>query len=261
MNILLIGAGKWGKNYISTLSSFNNVQLTVANKDNWEYLIEQKPDGIIIATQPEYHISIAQYAISYNIPIMIEKPLALSTKEILSLDKKAIILVNYIHLFSEAYQWIAKSIDTSTITKIISYGYNNGPIRNYSSLWDYGSHDLSMILYLLQKTPDMININIVPETNTIYNIEMNFENIKSISTIGNGAIESRRFLNIEFNGMSISYDDKQRPIVHNSPLKNAVSEFLNIINGKTSDKCGLELSLQITHILEQCDKKLCNIYT
>ena len=105
LNLLLVGAGKWGMNYVSTLNSFPNIDLKIATRYNWKRLIDEHPDGVFICTHPSSHIEIANYALSRNIPTMIEKPLALSLNEANSLKGfSAPILVNNIHLFSETFR-------------------------------------------------------------------------------------------------------------------------------------------------------------
>lgn len=257
INLLLIGSGKWGSNYISTLSNFNNVKLTIANRNNWENLIDQKPDGVIIATPPDSHIAIALHSLSNNIPTMIEKPVTLSSQELKNIiPYNDLILVNYIHLFSEAHQWIKHNVDFSKITKIVSHGFNKGPIRSYSSLWDYGPHDLSIILDLLQEFPHIIDIQKIHNTHDLFNIEMIFKHCMTNSMVGNDGHTATRDLIIEFNGMTIRYDDKNRPLNHASPLNNAVSAFIKLIQGHIDSRAGLQLSKQITKILELCDQKL-----
>lgn len=257
MKLLLIGAGKWGTNYISTLSSFENIELTVANKENWQHLIDQRPDGVIIATPPQSHIQIAEHAASYQIPIMLEKPAALSSAELQILNcYKPLILVNYIHLFSDAYEWMIRSIDVDAITKISSHGYNMGPFRNYSSLWDYAPHDLAMILYLLKEYPTYLEIQKIANTNSLFSLEMIFNKCATYSMIGNGATSVCRDFIVEFNGMTLKYDDQVRPFSHAQPLNKALSIFIQSIQGHADNRMGLELSLQITKILECCDNKL-----
>src|SRR5208283_3041583 len=98
--LLLVGSGVWGQKYISTLSNFSAVSLEAASRDNWKELIDKKPDGVIVCTPPQSHVEIASYALSQNIPTMIEKPLALSLSEAKLLRQfSAPILVNYVHLF------------------------------------------------------------------------------------------------------------------------------------------------------------------
>lgn len=258
MNILLVGNGKWGKNYISTLKDFSEVNLTVATRQNWKQLIDNNPNGVIIATPPDSHIEIANYALQKDVPIMIEKPLVLSLDEVKKLECFTTpILVNYIHLFSDAYQKIKKIVEPEKITNITSAGYNCGPIRNYSSLWDYGVHDMSLILDLVGDVPVNVQaFNLKNDGNgrTLNKIQLKFKTFTTNSIIGNGADNSCRTLSINYDGLNISYDDKARPYNHASPLANAIKVFIKAIHGKEDWRLGLNLSIKITKILELCQQ-------
>lgn len=258
-NLLLIGSGKWGKNYISTLDrDFPNIKLKIANRNNWKQLVDENPDGVIISTPPQSHIEIAEYSLQKNIPTMIEKPLSLSSIEI---DKikifSAPILVNHIHLFSDAYLRIKEIIDPDKIDHIESAGYGNGPIRNYSSLWDYGPHDISLILDLTNKMPHDIKVwKYNFGHNNMFDILMSFGTFYSSSRVGNAANDSSRTLRIDCDGIKIGYDDKKRPQNHNAPLTNVIKVFIDAIHGKNDYRIGLDMSVKVCKILELCEQYL-----
>lgn len=252
IKLLLIGSGTWGKNYIKTLQDFN-VQLFIATRHNWRQLIDENPDGVMICTPPQFHVEIAHYSLSRNIPTMIEKPLSLSMKELTSLKGFSTpILVNYVYLFSEQYQNIKNVIDVDDIKSISSQGFNQGPYRDYSSLWDYGSHDLSMILDILGHMPDKINIKKYDINNGyLYYIDMNFGNIVTHSLVGNGGVCKRRLLSINSHQKYV-YDDSIQS--QTKPLSNALDVFIKSIHGNCDYRLGLELSFKITDILERCSR-------
>jgi predicted dehydrogenase len=260
IDILLIGAGRWGKNYISTLSEFDNVNLKVADRENWRHLVDDKHcNGVIIATPPDSHIDIACHALEKNIPVMIEKPLSLSFSEAEKLRQfTAPILVNHIHLFSDGYQNIKRIVGGHGITKITSAGCADGPVRNYSSLWDYGPHDISMILDLLNETPEVIKIHEFKSGNkSLYTLNMNFKDTFTHSVIGNCSSVRYRTLSIELDGINVSYDDiNSKPSNHTLPLVNALNVFINAIDGKPDNRLGLELSFKVLEVLEHCENYL-----
>jgi len=250
--LLLIGAGAWGKNYIKTLQDFN-VELFIATRHNWKQLIDENPDGVIICTPPQSHVEIAHYSLSRNIPTMIEKPLSLSMKEATSLGTfSAPILVNHIHLFSEQYQNIKNIIDVGSIKSISSQGFNQGPYRDYSSLWDYGPHDLSMILDILGSKPDRLDVNRYDiNRGHLYYIDMIFGNITTHSLVGNGGIFKQRLLSIDSHQKYV-YDDSIPS--KTKPLSNALGVFIKSIHGEHDYRLGLELSFNIIDILEYCSR-------
>lgn len=253
LNLVLVGAGKWGQNYISTLSQ-DDVNLTIANRNNWKRLIDERPNGVIVCTPPESHIEIASYSLQKDIPTMIEKPLALSMAEVQLLSEfQAPILVNHIHLFSNAYQFLKKTVSPYQIEKIVSLGFNKGPIRAYSSLWDYGCHDIAMILDLAQEYPQDIAVSEIETKNgSLYNIKLKFSKFESESLIGNGGEKRVRKFKVDCNGLRLSYNDTDRPIGYSPPLTNAIKVFKDSILGKSDERLGLDLALKVTKVLESC---------
>lgn len=269
MNIVLVGAGAWGKNYISTLKNFPEVNLIVATRKNWKQLIDNNPNGVIIATPPDSHIEIASYALQKNIAVMIEKPLALSLDEVKKIEEfNAPILVNHIQLFTEAYKQLKNIVDNKYITKITSYGCNDSAVREYSSLWDYGCHDIALILDLTKTMPLRVCAEEICKENTgksIFSIDMTFERdnkkdyFETQSYVGNGSEFGKcRQLEVEFDGISVSYDDENRPIYHTLPLQNAIQVFLDAIKGKYDYRLGLDLSIKVIKVMELCQEYINN---
>ena len=118
----LIGAGKWGKNYIKTISEVRDVILhriassnpnietfiptnTIVSK-NWDDLINENDiDGLIISVPPAIQPIIATAALKKKIPLLLEKPLSLnprSADEILTMamDNDVLVMVNHIFLYN-----------------------------------------------------------------------------------------------------------------------------------------------------------------
>lgn len=255
-NIVLVGAGKWGVNYLKTLATFD-VSVKVASRNNWMALINEKPDGVIIATPPDSHIEIAIYALNRNIPIIIEKPLALSLGEAeLLKGYKAPILVNHSQLFAEGYEELCRIVNIKKTVLITTSNYGDGPIRDYSSLWDYGPHSLAMILYLSKAFPKTIKASRMmdsPDKST-FHIIMDFETFKSVSTIGNGMLSKNSGINILTNGLEIKYDDICKPKHHKLPLQNALELF--VAEKFDDDRFGLDLSFKVLKLLEHCDESI-----
>lgn len=252
--LLLVGAGKWGQKYISTLNTFPDVELQIADRNNWRNLIDEIPDGVIVCTPPNSHVEIASYSMLKGIPTMIEKPLSLSLSEAESLTPfKVPVLVNHIHLFSEAYQNLKNVVHHRKIDKITSLGFNKGPVRAYSSLWDYGCHDLSMILDLTNSFPQQIEASeLRTDTGSLFNIKLQFDTFYTESLVGNGGQKPVRKIKVDCDGIKVVYDDKERPNHHIPPLTNALRVFIDAIGGKPDYRLGLDLSLKVIQILESC---------
>jgi len=116
----LIGAGRWGRNYIKTIRALPAMSLCAvasrnpASKDlvdsncrvtpNWRELIDpQLVDGVIIATPPDLHAEMLEAAIRARLPAMVEKPLTLNLPDALKLQSlqgefSTPVLVDHIRL-------------------------------------------------------------------------------------------------------------------------------------------------------------------
>jgi len=237
IKIGLIGAGKWGVNYINTIKNAEGVSIKkIACKnlkgkeslfqdyeitDNWqEVTFSSEIDGIIIASPPSTHYEIAAKSIRNGKPVIIEKPLTLNLKEaqlLLELQKKyqTIVKVNHIYLYHPLYRLLKKKIrNKANLKSIYTLGGNYGPFRrDISSLWDWGPHDLSMCLEIIGENPSIIKaefekkdfINGVESSNL--KLMLNFKSGEYAEiNIGNLMQNKNRFLKINFEDCSYIFD-------------------------------------------------------
>jgi predicted dehydrogenase len=253
MRILLIGSGAWGQKYISTLNDFPNVSLTVATRHNWKELIDSHPDGVIVCTPPSSHIEIASYALALNLPTMIEKPVSLSLREAQTLQQYSVpILVNHSHLFSHRYQKIKQNISSNSIDHIMTFGLGTVSHPDYSGLWDYGPHDLAMILDLTQQFPQAIQcLEVSPDC---FSIVLIFDKFQTTSLVGHYECR-QKYLCIRNDTQDIfDYQDTYCP--NDRSLTNALQVFIDAIRGKPDYRLGLDLSLKVMQILEECQVQI-----
>lgn len=261
----LIGAGKWGQNYIK-LADKLNIKLQIADRLTWKSLIKSRVcDGVVIATHPDSHIEIAIESLEKNIPVMIEKPLALNYKDAVVLQKyKTTILVNNLHLFSPAFEYIVNNIDKNNIVEITSIGCNKGPYRDYSPLFDYGSHDLSMGIFLLKDKPILQSINTLylDEKSQQYELNIVYKNIKHNMIVGNFGPNKQRLFKVKTkkNDIFIYNDLAENKLLLNnqaidikeiSTLENSFSHFIKATEGYIDDRFGIEDSLLAIKFLEE----------
>ena len=113
--------------------------------------LESELDGVIIATPPAGREQIIDYFLELGVPVFSEKPLTLHFHETQRLLEKSRrcgvpLVQDFLHLYSWAYVYIYKQLSSASHIEIESIGGNTGPYRNYSPLYDYGPHDLSMTL-------------------------------------------------------------------------------------------------------------------
>lgn len=175
--ILLAGAGRWGKILIRNLHQHPGLQLAgLVTRQNeaelaftesgteffteFEDALSKGWDGVILTTPPSIHGGQLLSCMEAGIPTLVEKPLTLSVREAELLAAtaarfKSSVLVDHTQLFQPAYEWLKHEFaNPNQILNIESEAGNMGPYRSgYSALWDYGAHDVSMILDLLGQFP------------------------------------------------------------------------------------------------------------
>lgn len=255
--IALIGNGNWGKKIAATLSNFSNIEVQITGR-NWRKDIIEKKDGIIIATPPDSHVEIALEFVKQNIPVMIEKPLALSLREIEVLKPyEKFIFINYIHLFSEGYNDIKNIINSKLydIDFISSKGCGTNLPRDYNALWDYGSHDISMILDISGKMPIKVRAFFPnPEENHDYFVViMEFDSFKTTSYVASSYHEKTRCISVlTKQGLEIKYNDQNN--TRSLPLFNVISHFITKMHLNDFDCNNLDLAIKVTKVLEACNE-------
>jgi predicted dehydrogenase len=301
MRIGLIGLGRWGQNYLGALlntpsvefvhvagrkeqrpdaQGFSNIKFT----ENWlEVCHDTSLSGVIVATPPQTHYAIAKLALERKIPVLVEKPLTLNlehTHDLCKISQKSGVLcmVNYIHLFSAAYQDLKQNVSRSgRIRSVYSEGYSCGPYRkDISVLWDWGAHDLAMCIDLLNESPEVIEVSeLVVENKNPYAkllmLNLTFPSkIKSRSVFGNASEFKRRDLCVicddgcfvydalslglskQFSTQFFSYNS-ERFRVQQTPLELAILEFLKHLTLGGHEHYTMQLALKVNQILSKLE--------
>ena len=179
--VCLIGYGYWGSklarnfknsDYFDLYSIADNKRKNLLNakkifplvKTYSSYQKSIKSDLInlvIISTPTATHYKIAKYSLENSKHVLIEKPMSLSLKEVLSLNKiakknKKMIFVDYPFLFAGTINYIKNIIAKKKYGKILEIESfrEQAPVRKDSNvIWDLGIHDISILTYLLNEQP------------------------------------------------------------------------------------------------------------
>lgn len=274
----LIGCGSWGKNYLATIEQMEGVEVSaVWTKDKGPRSL-QSIDGVIIATPPDTHAELALRALeTYRIPVLLEKPATLdlqSTQKVLQAAEATGVplLVNHIQLFSEPFlelRRLAREMGNFTVSSLAG---NTGPFRKYSSLWDWGPHDVSMCLSLFDQPPNQHLTTAVRYTADsggvvdVVNLVFGSDTTATLK-FGNGLRKKVRHFTVKFesHGGEIVYEDCSfTPLRVNGiavgverepPLQNVVEAFVKgIQTGETDWRWSPYLVEETARILTLVDK-------
>jgi predicted dehydrogenase len=189
LNVAQIGVGYWGPNLLRNLVSNErcNVKVVVdLSKERREYvqsmypaihvtdmaeeaLNDSKIDAIVIATPASTHYDFATKALESDKHILVEKPLAMTTKEVEKIEllanrKNLVVMVGHTFLYNVAVRFIKKVIDEGVlgdVRYIYSQRVNLGRIRtDVDVFWNLAPHDISIIQYLLDEPkPLKVDLN------------------------------------------------------------------------------------------------------
>jgi len=188
VNIGIVGLGRWGTNYLRTLTELgasvkwvcgrSEVDLTKALKEvdsearattNYDdVLTDKETDAVAVVTNAASHYELAKKALMADKHVIVEKPMTLNSKDAEELvkmanERKKVLMVGHTHRFNVAIQKIKEDVTAGlfgNIKYIYSFGANSGPVReDVSALWDFGPHDLTIIAYLLGEYPVSVSAN------------------------------------------------------------------------------------------------------
>ena len=207
LKVCLIGYGYWGPKLARNFQNSNYFKLIAisdkyksnllkAKKDfpfivtsnNYKKLITKNIDIVVIASPTDTHFKISKFALEQKKHILVEKPLSLSKKDVLKLERiskknKRHIFVDYPFIFSGSINYIKKIIDNKKYGKLLeieSYR-EQAPVRkDVNVVWDLAVHDLSILFYLLKNNPiktKSLKINTAnsPKSDTAY-INLSYKN-------------------------------------------------------------------------------------
>jgi predicted dehydrogenase len=181
-NIAIAGIGDWGRNLLRNFHNLSSGRLVLAcdqderklaavrsaypgletTTDFADILNREDIGAVVIAVPPAGHYKLAMETLESGRDVFVEKPLALSVDEGEKLlkkadEKNAILMVGHIMVYHPATQYLKKLFDDGVLGKVY-YLYSNrvnlGKVRDVeNAMWSFAPHDISIILYLLEKEP------------------------------------------------------------------------------------------------------------
>lgn len=181
----VIGYGYWGPNVVRNLEQLEDADvLALCDKspaarkrihksypqidvtsDSADLMSSTKIDAIAIVTPVWTHYELAKAALENGKHIFVEKPFtsnAAQAEELIELAarKNLKIMVDHTFLFTGAVRKIRQLLDDGALGKLFYYDstrVNLGLFQHdVNVLWDLAPHDLSIMDYLIQESPEAI---------------------------------------------------------------------------------------------------------
>lgn len=208
VRIGIVGLGYWGPNLVRCFSDIDHCKVTAVCDTNYDQLLRIKDrfpsvypiesfdalldrelvDAVVIATPTATHFELADKALNHDLHVFVEKPLAKTSEECHRLIELAgrhekTLFVGHVFLHSAPVIKLRELIasgELGNINYISSRRLNLGPVRkDVSSLYDLAPHDISMILYLLDRRPETVTClgmdRLSPGIHDVCNLSLQFD--------------------------------------------------------------------------------------
>jgi predicted dehydrogenase len=182
LNIGLIGWGYWGPKLARNLAALPGVQIraicdhNAANlrhasgeypgvrvtQDDADLIDDPAVDAVVIATPAASHFDLARRALMAGKPVLVEKPLAISSEQAAQLIDTAarhrqVLMVDHTYAYADPVRQIKTLIETGQMGRLHYYDStraNLGTFRpDVNVLWDLAVHDLAILDVLLGTMP------------------------------------------------------------------------------------------------------------
>ncbi|MCA9665677.1 MAG: Gfo/Idh/MocA family oxidoreductase [Myxococcales bacterium] len=178
----LVGAGRWGRNYVRVLRALPDVQLrwicdvdaearawahdhggpgARVTHDIGDLFADTRLDALVIATPPKSHCALSLAALRRGLSVLVEKPMALCPREALRLEGAArasgrVLMVGHILRYHPAVVELSRLIaagelgDVHTISSSRTHKALHG---DEHALWALAPHDISLVRALSGAEP------------------------------------------------------------------------------------------------------------
>lgn len=191
INVGLAGVGYWGSKLARNIAGARGARLAAVADTNEERVaaaLERHPgaraaadvadlvsdpqiDAVVIATPASTHAAHTRLALGAGKHVLVEKPLALTAADCdelieLSRERARTLMVGHTFIYSEPVRMLRRLIVAGELGRML-YAYaqrvNLGVIReDLNALWNFGPHDVSILIYLLGQMPERVSARQFP---------------------------------------------------------------------------------------------------
>jgi predicted dehydrogenase len=180
LRVAVIGVGNWGRNHARTVAGLPDAELSAicdVDRAKLEIVGRRHPgvplvatadeafqhaDAVVIATPASEHAALTAQAIERGLPVLVEKPFALSSETAIQVaqladSKNVPVVVGHLLVFHSAVERLKQMLQAGELGELYylySQRVNLGQVRpDENALWSFGPHDISVALELLGETP------------------------------------------------------------------------------------------------------------
>lgn len=184
INIAQIGIGRWGKNLLRNHYQIGSLKLACdLDQNNIDAALQLYPDlqitkniddvlnnpdidAVVIATPASTHFALGKKVLEAGKHVYIEKPIVLKQQDLqdlidLAQSKNKVLMEGHLLLYHGAVNRMRQAIQDGLVGEVQQVYCRRtglGAIRFESNvLWDLGTHDISVVYYLLDEHPEIVS--------------------------------------------------------------------------------------------------------
>jgi predicted dehydrogenase len=177
--VAVVGCGYWGKNLVRNFAQLNALRMVCDNTPagrslaaekapgvrivaNWDEVLQDPVQGVVIATPAETHYELSRLALEAGKDVFCEKPLALNYEDGADLVRlaerhKRVLMVGHVLEYHPGIVRLLALVQGGELGKV-RYIYSNrlslGKVRREENiLWSFAPHDIAVILRLMGTMP------------------------------------------------------------------------------------------------------------
>jgi predicted dehydrogenase len=185
INVGVVGCGQWGVNLVRNFASLQDCSLKavcdvdlsrlalvqslhpgVAGETEFDRVLEHPDiDAVVVSTPVHLHFPMAKASLLADKHTLVEMPMASSAaqcRELIEIarDRGLVLMVGHTFLYSEPVRKLKEIVDNQEIGEIryiAAQRLNIGVLQGGLNVaWDLASHDISIILHLVQELPHTV---------------------------------------------------------------------------------------------------------
>ncbi|MFH0714656.1 MAG: Gfo/Idh/MocA family oxidoreductase [Candidatus Diapherotrites archaeon] len=302
MKVAVIGAGRWGKNHIREYLSLGqevtvcdlNAEILEQRRKEFpnisteasleKILVDDSIRALSICTPNETHVSIAEKFLNAGKNILLEKPMALNSKDAkklaeLAKQKKSVFTVGHVFRYNNALIEAKKWLDEGKLGEVYIAKLtwtNLDPIyENWDILTDLGLHPVDILHYLFGGKPRGLQyagecyrkkqgeeagfVSGKIGKKTLFEIEMSWLTPKKVRTVF--LVGEKQSLYIDALAQTVEVlekvgEEKKLSLEPSNALNWELKAFLDSVESGKPLRVTPEIGVQVTEILEEAKHSL-----
>lgn len=324
INVGVIGCGYWGPNLIRNFVEIPTSEVVAVSDlrekrlehiqcrypsieitQEYQQLFSMGLDAMVVATPPHTHFALAKECLEKDLNVLVEKPIALKSEEAEALirvaqERDLTLMVGHTFEYNAAVRRLKEIIQSGELGEIYyidTVRVNLGLFQNnISVMWDLAPHDISILLYLLDRDPirvaaqgmdcvfdgmhDIAYIHLIFPEKILANVHVSWLDpckVRRITIVGSRKmavfddVEPLEKIKIYDKGvevppytdtfgefhLSYRYGDVVIPHLKLSePLRNECSHFIECIQNHSKPQSCGETGLKVVKVLEAATQSL-----